>query len=107
MCGVQGADEVIIVEGEMDKLAVEEALLQGAAAAPVGQDPGLPPSATDGFLSPVGGRRAVVSVPAGAPSPTAQNLERKYKFVSGALLLQLVFRLMSAVVQQAELVCAA
>jgi hypothetical protein len=96
---VQGAEEIIIVEGELDKLAVEEALmqveqarLQAAAAAAsssssnTGAAAAAQPDPAAFMVSPEGARRAVISVPAGAPSRAAtatQNLERKFKFVSG------------------------
>jgi hypothetical protein len=77
----------------MDKLAIEEALTRleqpssdsdsssgdSTAAAGAWQAPVQ-------MTSPFGGRRAVVSVPAGAPGTqpgSASSLERKFKFVSG------------------------
>lgn len=101
MCGVvcaprclQGAEEIIIVEGELDKLAVEEALMQveqarmqAAASSSTGQ-PAAQPDPAAFMTSPEGARRAVISVPAGAPSraaTTTHSLERKFKFVSGSL----------------------
>lgn len=85
---MQGADEVIIVEGELDKLAVEEALMQVAATAANGTTAAAGMDASDpaAFMAcPEGGRRAVISVPAGAPSRAAgpaTSQERKFKFVS-------------------------
>eukprot|EP00879_Flechtneria_rotunda_P008004 GHRR01008385.1.p1 GENE.GHRR01008385.1~~GHRR01008385.1.p1 ORF type:complete len:595 (+),score=182.37 GHRR01008385.1:133-1917(+) len=70
----KGAQELVIVEGEMDKLALEEALLRTQAA-------GGPPAAVG--CSSVGrwAHTAIISVPSGAPS-TSGNLERKFRFVS-------------------------
>jgi hypothetical protein len=100
----QGAEELIIVEGEIDKLAVEEALwqMQGAAdgdrsasgdgdsssatSAAQPRADGAAGGAGPAWLSsPAGGRRAVLSVPSGAPGGTTagvSSLERKFKFVS-------------------------
>lgn len=89
---VQGADEIVVVEGELDKLAVEEALMQVAASTADGSAP--PAAAPDPAVfmqTPDGTRRAVISVPAGAPSraaTTSQSQERKFKFVSGEHRLQ-------------------
>lgn len=72
----------------MDKLAIDEALLQDAAQG-LPEDAGRAPPL---FMSPSGARRAVVSVPCGAPaklSASGTGLERKFQFVSRppALLL--------------------
>jgi septal ring-binding cell division protein DamX len=117
---VQGADEVIIVEGELDKLAVEEALMQVAAAAANGTaatpangiagSAGMEASDPTAFMAcPEGGRRAVISVPAGAPSRVsgpATSQERKFKFVSvslAGLLRGLVAEVLYGCVTVAEL----
>jgi hypothetical protein len=82
---VQGADEIVIVEGELDKLAIEEALMQVAASTGSAQ-PAAAPDPAVFMTTPDGTKRAVMSVPAGAPSraaSTSQSQERKFKFVSG------------------------
>jgi 2-methylcitrate dehydratase PrpD len=84
---VQGADEIVIVEGELDKLAIEEALFQVAASTVDGStEPAAAADPAVFMTTPDGTKRAVVSVPAGAPSraaSTSQSQERKFKFVSG------------------------
>lgn len=73
----------------MDKLAVEEALMQAAAAAAGAAEGSAQAASAPTYpvfmTSPEGARRAVVSVPAGAPSragSATSNQERKFKFVS-------------------------
>lgn len=87
---MQGAEEVIIVEGELDKLAIEEAFMQVAAskmqASQQQQQPGAAADPAVFMALPGGGRRAVVSVPAGAVARVSGDgisYERKFKFVSG------------------------
>jgi hypothetical protein len=85
---MQGAEEVIIVEGELDKLAIEEAFMQVAASTSQAstQQPGAAVDPAVFMALPGSGRRAVVSVPAGAVarvSGDGLSYERKFKFVSG------------------------
>lgn len=88
---MQGAEEIIIVEGELDKLAIEEAFMQVAANTPqASQQPGAAADPAVFMALPGGGRRAVVSVPAGAVarvSGDGMSYERKFKFVSGKAAL--------------------
>lgn len=96
---LQGATEVIIVEGEMDKLAVEEALaaaarqqLQHQANQDGNRSPVPPAGVTTPGQQPIwqqlGRLTAVLSVPAGAPSTSsadagkASSLDRKFRYVS-------------------------
>ncbi|WIA29449.1 hypothetical protein OEZ86_011950 [Tetradesmus obliquus] len=77
----KGADDIIIVEGEMDKLAVDEALLQMQQQQQQQQQPdgaaSVALTADNQWL--LNGRRvAVLSVPAGAPAITAKDAKFKY-----------------------------
>jgi hypothetical protein len=77
---LQGADDIIIVEGEMDKLAIDEALLQLQRQQQHNADAGSVQLSPDNHWLLNGRRVAVLSVPAGAPALTTK--EAKYKYVS-------------------------
>lgn len=63
---LQGVEDLVIVEGEIDKLAIDEALQLHTG------NPLWPRSV------------AVVSVPAGAPTPGSVNMEGKFRYVRRA-----------------------
>jgi hypothetical protein len=81
LCCWQGADDIIIVEGELDKLAIEEALLQLLQQQQQDYADGASVQLTADNHWLLNGRRvAVLSVPAGAPALTTK--EAKFKYVS-------------------------